>query len=35
MDFELPDEIRILKDTVRRFVDQELIPIEMQLDGWP
>ena len=34
MDFELPGEIRILKDTMRRFVDQELIPIEMQsMDG--
>jgi acyl-CoA dehydrogenase len=34
MDFELPADIRILKDTVRRFVDQELIPIEMQaMDG--
>jgi len=34
MDFELPAEIRILKDTLRRFVDHELIPIEMQsMDG--
>jgi acyl-CoA dehydrogenase len=34
MDFELPAEIRILKNTLRRFVDQELIPIEMQsMDG--
>ncbi|MFL6797201.1 MAG: acyl-CoA dehydrogenase family protein [Xanthobacteraceae bacterium] len=34
MDFDLPAEIRILKDTVRRFVDQELIPIEMvTMDG--
>ena len=34
MDFELPSDIRILKDTMRRFVDQELIPIEMQaMDG--
>jgi acyl-CoA dehydrogenase len=34
MDFELPADISILKDTVRRFVDQELIPIEMQsMDG--
>jgi acyl-CoA dehydrogenase len=29
MDFELPSDIRILKETMRRFVDQELIPIEM------
>jgi acyl-CoA dehydrogenase len=34
MDFELPADIRILKDTIRRFVDQELIPIEMEsMDG--
>ena len=28
MDFELPEELRMLKDTVRRFVDNELIPVE-------
>jgi acyl-CoA dehydrogenase len=34
MDFELPEEIRTLKETMRRFVDRELIPIEMQaMDG--
>jgi acyl-CoA dehydrogenase len=34
MDFELPQDIRILKETVRRFVDRELIPIEMHaMDG--
>jgi acyl-CoA dehydrogenase len=34
MDFNLPDEIRTLKETVRRFVDRELIPIEMAaMDG--
>ena len=34
MDFELPEEIRLLKETVRRFVDEELIPIEMSsMDG--
>ncbi len=30
MDFNLPEELQMLKDTVRRFVDKELIPIEMQ-----
>lgn len=30
MNFELPAEIRMLKETLRRFVDQELIPIEME-----
>lgn len=34
MDFELPPEIGLLRDTIRRFVDTELIPIEMQaMDG--
>lgn len=28
MNFELPEELRILKDSVRKFVDRELIPIE-------
>jgi acyl-CoA dehydrogenase len=28
MNFELPEELRMLKDTVRRFVDNELIPVE-------
>jgi acyl-CoA dehydrogenase len=32
--FDLPEEVRLLKDTVRRFVDRELIPIEMHaMDG--
>ncbi len=30
MDFELPEELRMLKDTVRRFVDNEIIPIERE-----
>lgn len=34
MNFELPEELRMLKETVRRFVDRELIPIEHEtLDG--
>ena len=34
MDFNLPEELQMLKDTVRKFVDKELIPIEMQaMDG--
>jgi acyl-CoA dehydrogenase len=34
MDFELPQEIKLLKETMRRFVDRELIPIEMHaMDG--
>ncbi len=34
MDFELPQDIRLLQDTVRKFVERELIPIEMQsMDG--
>ena len=30
LNFDLPEEIRMLKDTVRRFVDKEMIPIERQ-----
>jgi acyl-CoA dehydrogenase len=30
VDFELPEDIRLLKRTVREFVDRELIPIEMK-----
>jgi len=34
MDFELPEELKLLKHTVRTFVDRELIPIEMHaMDG--
>jgi acyl-CoA dehydrogenase len=34
MDFELPEELRLLKQTVRTFVDRELIPVEMTaMDG--
>lgn len=29
MDFELPEELRLLQSTVRAFVDNEIIPIEM------
>lgn len=32
--FELPEELQMLKETLRRFVDNELIPIEREtLDG--
>ena len=30
MDFELPEELRIFKDALRRFVDHELIPVERE-----
>ena len=34
MDFELPEELRMLQETVRKFVDRELIPIELRsMDG--
>jgi acyl-CoA dehydrogenase len=29
MNFELPEELRMLKDSLRRFVNQELIPVEL------
>ncbi len=31
MDFELPDELKLVRDTARRFVDRELIPLEKTL----
>src|SRR5215469_4860579 len=34
MNIELPEELKLLKRTVRTFVDRELIPIEMKaMDG--
>ena len=34
MEYELPEELRMLKDAARKFVDHELIPIEMEsMDG--
>lgn len=30
MDYELPEELRMLKETLRRFVDREIIPIERE-----
>jgi acyl-CoA dehydrogenase len=30
MNFELPTELRLLKEQVRRFVDAEMIPVEMR-----
>ena len=30
MDFNLPEELQVLKQTVRRFVDSELIPLERE-----
>ena len=30
MDFALPEELQLLQETVRKFVDQELIPVEME-----
>ena len=29
MDFNLPEELQMVKETVRKFVDKELIPVEM------
>ena len=34
MDFDLPEELKLLQHTVKTFVDRELIPIEMtSMDG--
>jgi acyl-CoA dehydrogenase len=30
VDFDLPEELKLLKDTVRKFVDRELIPLERE-----
>jgi acyl-CoA dehydrogenase len=32
MDFTIDSEIRMLRDTVRRFIDTKLIPLEQQVD---
>jgi len=32
MDFELPEEYRILRDNIRRFTDRELIPINEEVE---
>jgi acyl-CoA dehydrogenase len=31
MDFDLPEEARLIRDAVRRFVDRELIPLEISI----
>lgn len=28
MDFEIPQDLRLMKEQLRRFVDKEIIPIE-------
>jgi acyl-CoA dehydrogenase len=34
MDFDIPEDLRLLQETVRRFVDRELIPLEgTAMDG--
>ena len=35
MDFELPQEIRLLQDNVRRFVNEELMPLEQAYKDEP
>ena len=35
MDFDLPEETRILQGVVRRFVDDELMPLELSLPERP
>lgn len=35
MDFDLPEETRMLQDVVRRFVDDELMPLELSLPDRP
>ena len=35
MNFNLPDETKMIQDTVRRFVDSELIPLEQKFPDRP
>ena len=35
MDFELSEEMRMLKETLRRFIDNEVIPIEREAYDGP
>ena len=35
MNFNLPDETMMIQDTVRRFVDNELIPLEQKFPDRP
>ncbi len=32
MDLDFPEEMKILRDSIRRFVDRELIPINEQVE---
>ncbi len=32
MDFELSDELKLLRETARRFTNEELIPHELEVD---
>src|SRR5262245_39032940 len=35
MDFELPEELRMLRKQIRRFVDEEIIPVEREAYDGP
>ncbi|MEK9645802.1 MAG: acyl-CoA dehydrogenase [Alphaproteobacteria bacterium] len=35
MEFDLPEELRMLKETLRRFIDKEVIPIEREAYAGP
>ena len=35
MDYELPEELRMMKETLRRFIDNEVIPIEREAYDGP
>lgn len=32
MDFEIPEELRIMQSTVRRFVEQDILPISLKIE---
>ena len=35
MDYQLPEELRMLRETLRRFIDNEVIPIEREAYDGP
>ena len=35
MDYELPEELRMMKETLRRFIDKEVSPIEREAYDGP
>jgi len=32
MDFEIPEELRLMQNTIRRFVDEKILPVSLQIE---